>query len=143
MARPGDLPGTATGRENHALSPCLDDPMRGERIGAMIGSIGGLVFVLINAGELPGPARLPVRVAGVLTFVAVVWFAVLRPSSAPAPAGPPTGRAIKIYWASVAAMGIGIPVGANILGNVLDLPELTVLWVVLVVGAHFLPFAGA
>ncbi|MEV4416022.1 hypothetical protein [Catellatospora sp. NPDC049609] len=117
--------------------------MRGERIGAIIGSIGGLVFILINAGQLAAPLSTVVRVAGALGFAAVVWFAVIRPGAPAAPAGPPTGRAIRIYWAAVAAMVVAIPAGAALLNNVLDRPALTPLWVVFVVGAHFLPFAGA
>ena len=117
--------------------------MRSERIGAMIGSIGGLAFVLINAGDLPAPAGLLIRVTGVVAFLAVVWFAVIRPSNGSVPSEPPSRRAIRIYGTSVTAMAIGIPVGANLINNVLHLPVLTVPWVILVVGAHFLPFANA
>lgn len=117
--------------------------MRGERIGAMIGSIGGLVFVLINAGELSAPVSTVARVVGVLAFAAVVWFAVIRPSGAQGPAEPPSRQAIRVYGTSVTAMALGIPVGAGVINNVLHQPALTVPWVVLLVGAHFLPFAGA
>ncbi|MFC7246156.1 hypothetical protein ACFQO7_27090 [Catellatospora aurea] len=117
--------------------------MRGERIGAMIGSIGGLVFILVNAGELSAPVSTLARVVGVLAFAAVVWFAVIRPSGAQGPAEPPSRQAIRVYGFSVTAMALGIPIGANLINNVLDQPLLTVPWVVLVVGAHFLPFASA
>ncbi|WP_191842074.1 hypothetical protein [Catellatospora chokoriensis] len=117
--------------------------MRGERIGAMIGSIGGLIFVLINAGQLAAPVDTLARVVGVLAFVAVVWFAVIRPSGAQGPAEPPSRQAIRVYGASVTAMAVGIPVGAGIVNNVLHQPLLTVPWVVFAVGAHFLPFAAA
>ncbi|WP_155375063.1 V-type ATP synthase subunit I domain-containing protein [Catellatospora vulcania] len=117
--------------------------MRGERIGAMIGSIGGLVFILVNAGQLSAPVDTLVRVVGVLAFVAVVWFAVIRPVGVPGPAEPPSRQAIRVYGFSVTAMALGIPVGAGVINNVLHQPVLTVPWVVLVVGAHFLPFAGA
>jgi hypothetical protein len=38
---------------------------------------------------------------------------------------------------------LSIPIGAYLLNSVLHVPQLTVLCVVGVVGAHFLPFAGA
>ena len=117
--------------------------MRSERIGATIGSIGGLAFILINSGDLPETASLFVRITGVAAFLVVLWFAVIRPPASPRPSEPPSRRAIRIYGTSVTAMAIGIPVGANIINNVLDLPALTVPWVVLLVGAHFLPFANA
>ncbi|MDI1462638.1 hypothetical protein QEZ54_16820 [Catellatospora sp. KI3] len=109
----------------------------------MIGSIGGLVFILINAGQLSAPVDTVVRIVGVLGFVAVVWFAVIRPSGARGPAEAPSRRAIRIYGTSVTAMVLGIFVGANVINNVLHQPVLTLPWVVLLVGAHFLPFAGA
>lgn len=117
--------------------------MNGERIGALVGAIGGLVFVLVNAGGLPGPAPLIARCLGVAAFAFVVWYAVLRPRPGRAEAGPPTRGAMRLYWICVGAMGLAIPLGAAAINNVLDTPELTVCWVVLVVGAHFLPFAKA
>jgi hypothetical protein len=113
----------------------------GERIGSLIGAVGGLVFILVNAGGLPGPAPLIVRVLGVAAFALVVWYAVLRPRPGGAEARPPTPRAMRVYWLCVGAMALAIPLGAAALNNALDAPELTVCWVVLVVGAHFLPFA--
>jgi len=115
----------------------------GERIGALVGSIGGLVFILVNAGGLPGPAPLIARCLGVAAFAFVVWYAVLRPRPGRAETGPPPREAMRVYWICVGAMGLAIPLGAAAINNVLDLPELTVCWVVLVVGAHFLPFAKA
>ncbi len=117
--------------------------MRGARIGSLIGSIGGLVFVLINAGSLAAPLDTVLRVLGGLAFAAVVWFAVARPRAGVAPAGPPSRRAIRVYGTSVTAMALAIPVGAGLINNVLHRPELTVPWVVLAVGLHFLPFASA
>lgn len=116
--------------------------MRGARIGGLIGSIGGLVFILINAGSLAAPLDTVLRVLGGLAFAAVVWFAVVRPRSGGAPDGPPSRRAIRVYGTSVSAMALATPVGAGVINNVLHRPELTVPWVVLVVGLHFLPFAS-
>ncbi|WP_051325269.1 hypothetical protein [Glycomyces tenuis] len=111
------------------------------RFGPLIGSIGGLVFILINAGGLPGAAPLVVRLLGVAAFAFVIWFAIFRPRSHRAPKATPTPHEIRVYWTCVGAMAAAIPLGAIVIANVLDVPELTVCWVVLVVGAHFLPFA--
>ncbi len=60
--------------------------MRTRPFGALVGSIGGLVFVLVNAGALPG--SMLGRGAAVVAFVAIGWFACARRrlalSSAPA-----------------------------------------------------------
>lgn len=40
-------------------------------------------------------------------------------------------------------MVVAIPTGASIIGNILDKPNAALVWVVFVVGAHFLPFARA
>lgn len=115
----------------------------GERIGALIGSIGGLVFIVVNAGQLPEPTGLVVRLAGVAAFLVVVWFGVIRPGAGPASASRPSRQAMRVYWICVLAEVISIPVGANVINRVFHRPDLVVLWVVAVVGAHFIPFAKA
>ncbi|MEU5870291.1 hypothetical protein AB0A73_01870 [Glycomyces sp. NPDC047369] len=113
--------------------------MHGEKLGGTIGSIGGLVFVLVNAGGLPGPLPLIARIAGVAAFALAVWVVMRR-----APAGrPPARESLRTYWIAVAAEVVAIILGANIINRVFERPELTVCWVVLVVGVHFLPFAKA
>jgi hypothetical protein len=119
---------------------CLNTPVPGVKIGAMIGAIGGLVFILVNAGGLPGPLPLIVRIAGAAAFALVLWSVIRRQ----VPAGePPSRGALRVYWICVAAEVVAIPLGASLINNVLDQPDLTVCWVVLVLGAHFLPFARA
>ena len=54
--------------------------MSGERLGAGIAAIAGLVFILINSGSLPGETALLVRLLGIVAF-ALVWFAVIRRTS--------------------------------------------------------------
>lgn len=119
---------------------CLNTAVHGEKLGGTIGSIGGLVFVLVNAGGLPGVLPLVVRIAGVAAFAAAMWVVMRRPT----PAGdPPTRQSLRTYWIAVAAEVVAILLGANIINRVFERPELTVCWVVLVVGVHFLPFAKA
>lgn len=108
-------------------------------MGSIIGAIAGLVFVLVNAGSVPG--SLVWRIAAGAAFVAILWFVVLR--------GPavdqvrPSRVAVRTYGVCVAAMVVAIPVGAAIISNILDKPDAVVVWMVFVVGAHFLPFAHA
>lgn len=113
--------------------------MRNRPIGSVIGSVAGLVFVLVNAGAVPG--SLLWSIAAVLVFIAVIWFVVVR--------GPevehlqPSRVAMRTYGVSVVAMLVAIPVGAAIISNVFNKPDAVLVWVVFVVGAHFLPFATA
>lgn len=113
----------------------------GQRVGSMIGAIGGLVFVLVNAGPLGAPLSLVLRVLGGLVFVSTVWFAVIRSRSVDS--GPPPRSAMRVYAISVVAELVAIVVGAQILVRVLHRPELSLVWVVFVVGVHFIPFSRA
>lgn len=114
--------------------------MSGQKVGPWIGVVGGLIFVVANAGGLPDQWPVVLRIVGVVVS-AVVAIAIVR---APVlESEPPTRRAIRIYGWCVTAMVIAIPVGATLLNGPLDMPELTVVWVVGVVGAHFWPFAAA
>lgn len=114
----------------------------GRRIGAVIGAIAGLVFILINAGTAPGWTSFALRAAGIASFVLVLWMAVLRRDRTHADRPSPSAHAWRVYWLMVAFEVVLLPVGASVLVR-LDHPELTVPWVALVVGIHFLPFARA
>jgi hypothetical protein len=110
-------------------------------LGSLIGAVGGLVFVLVNVAGLPAGWVWPLRLLGLAAF-AVVVVAALRawprqPDGAPAP------DALRPYLVSVAAMAVAVPLGSIALRRLVDRPELTLPWVVLVVGAHFLPMARA
>ena len=115
--------------------------MSGARLGAVVGSVGGLIFILVNAGGLPDPAAWVVRVAGIAAFLASLWLQRTRSGGAD-DGTRPDRRAMRVYWLCVAAEVISIPIGANVISRGFDRPELVVLWVVAVVGAHFLPFAA-
>lgn len=114
-------------------------PVRNKPVGSMIGAISGLVFVLVNAGAVPWTSIW--RVAAVVAAVAIVWFVVVRGPSVEHE--PPNRDAVRTYGFSVTAMIVLIPVGASVITNVLDKPNAVVVWVVFVVGAHFVPFARA
>lgn len=113
--------------------------MRTRPIGSIIGAIGGVVFVLVNAGAVP--ASLVWRITAAVAFAAIGWFVVLRgPEIGQAP---PSHPAMRTYWTSVAALVVAIPVGAAVISNVLNKPNAVLVWVVFVVGVHFLPFSRA
>lgn len=103
----------------------------------MIGAVGGLVFVLVNAGPLPGATLW--RVLGVAAFVAALVLVARSRVVSPAP----SPGALRVYGLSVTAMVLAIVAGANVLTRAVDWPELVLCWVVIVVGAHFVPFARA
>ncbi len=117
--------------ERHSLS--------GPQLGSLIGAVAGALFIFINAsGTGHG---VPVRVVGVaLVIIALLWGVARAPDTAPASLSADAGR---IYRISVIAEIIAIPAGASVINRVLDRPELTVLWVVAIVGLHFLPFSRA
>ncbi len=113
--------------------------MRSRPIGSVVGAIGGLIFVVVNAAAVP--AALLLRVLAVVTFVAVIWFAVLRAPKVDQ--APPSRAALRTYGLCILGMLVALFLGARVLSGLLDRPHAVVPWVVLVVGAHFLPFAGA
>ncbi|GAB3219442.1 hypothetical protein GCM10027447_02340 [Glycomyces halotolerans] len=105
------------------------------RIFAAVGIVFGTVFVFLNAGGLPDPWDVAARVAGAGLVAAAVWFGLIRSGSD----GVRWSGSYLGYWIAVGAEAVAIPVGAQVLVRVLDRPDLVVLWVVFVVGAHFLP----
>lgn len=112
----------------------------GRVLGSLIGLVGGEVFVQANAGGLPGEAL--IRVAGLALGLLVVVALVRYLRDSP-PAPPPPSRAgLRLYGVAVVALVVSIPVGAAVL-RALDQGQLTPVWVVLVLGLHFVPFARA
>jgi hypothetical protein len=112
--------------------------MRRLPVGSVIGAVAGLVFVLANAGSLPAAAVF--RAAGLVAFVLVV-VSVVRGPVVPGPR--PSRSALRTYWLCVAGEVVAIPLGALVIRSLDGPPELVVVWVVFVVGVHFLPFARA
>lgn len=111
--------------------------MDGRRLGSIVGATGGLGFVLGSAGGVPATLlwQLLAAALGVAVLVAV-WR-----TTAPAPP-PPSREGLRLYGICVVAMLVAVPLGARLL-TVADLEHLVRVWVVLVVGLHFLPFARA
>lgn len=118
----------------------LEHPFHPTVIGSVIGSIGGTVFVLVNAGGLPAPWSTVAVVGWLVAMVLIIWSVFLRPRVLVSPA-PPEPRAGVIYGLSVAAMVAGMFGGHAVLvalGQEQAQPALAVACV----GAHFVPFAA-
>ncbi len=113
--------------------------MRTRPIGSAVGAITGLAFVLINAGAVP--ATLLWCSVAAIGSIAILWIVVLRGPDVEQT--PPDRSTLRTYGISVLAMAAAIPVGAHILTHTLDRPNAVLVWVVFVVGVHFLPFAHA
>jgi hypothetical protein len=116
--------------------------LSGRRLGALIGAIAGLVFILINAGALPGWWAWAARGVGIAAFLAVLWLSVLKRDIEQADLPSPSASSWRVYWAMVAFEVVLLPVGVKVLAG-LGHAELSVPWVALIVGVHFLPFARA
>ena len=117
-------------------------PVSGQQMCSIVGAVGGLVFIQINAGSLPGGIAAAVRGVGLVAFMAVLMLTVLWRGGERAPWPDPDQRAVRIYWSMVILEVILLPVGATVL-SWMHRPELSVPWVALIVGVHFLPFAKA
>jgi hypothetical protein len=110
--------------------------MRRLPVGSVIGAVAGLIFVLANAGDLPAAAVF--RVAGVVAFIVVLVLLRRGPAAEPPR---PSRTALRTYVLCVVGEVIAIPVGALVIRSLDGPSELVVVWVVFVVGVHFLPFA--
>lgn len=115
---------------------------RGALVGGLVSAGFGLLWVFVNAGGLPAPADMAARGIGVGLFVAVLWLATRQPPTLAHEPTPPGARTWRTYRISVIAMLALFLLGSTAL-NRLERPELVPLWVLLVVGAHFWPFAAA
>lgn len=110
----------------------------GAKTGALIGAVGGLVFVLVNAGSAGGPWPTILRVLGVALFGVAVVLVLRQP---PLPLEQHRTRAqMRAYLAIVLAEVLAIPIGASLLTNVFGLDNAALPWVLIVLGVHFVGF---
>jgi hypothetical protein len=105
-----------------------------------VGAIFGLVFVLVNAGELDRPYDVVVRGLGIAAFVAVAVLLFRIEGTAPEQELQP--GAWQVYRAAVIAEVIALVGGAQLL-NRTGHSDLSLPWVVIVVGVHFFPLGWA
>lgn len=114
--------------------------MSRDGLAGLVGAIFGLVFVLVNAGEAAAPYDLLIRGLGLVTFlvVAVLLFRSTRGAAEPQPQ-PGAGR---VYRIAVVAEVVALFGGAQLL-NRTGHTDLSLPWVVIVVGVHFFPLGWA
>ncbi len=135
--RPNPEPAqTATGRAGEP--PVFVDP---RRWGALIGVIGGLVFIFSYAPALGTPVSIVAPIAGAGLAVAAVASLSLRPGSL-GPLRRPSRTALTVYCCCVIAELAAIAVGSRLLVT-LGHEELRPALIAAVVGVHFLPFSWA
>lgn len=96
--------------------------------------------MLVNAAALPLPWSWLLPALGAAAFLAAL-VRLRRPDALPAGTRP-SRQAWRVYGLSVGLMILAFPLGAWALRRA-GLPEVTILWVILVVGLHFWPFARA
>ncbi len=112
--------------------------MRPARVGALIGAVGGALFLAINASAVPEPWPAYVRGAGVVSFLLVVWLVLRVPDDPHAYA--PDARQLQAFWITVALEVVAIVGGAQLFIRVFDRPAATLPWVAIVLGVHWLVF---
>ena len=110
----------------------------GARVGALIGAVGGLAFLLVNSWPFPEPYRSVITVAVVLWFLWTVWE-VLRVPDDP-DAVRPDARQLRTFWIVVAVEVVLIVGGAQLFIRVLDNPSASLPWIATVLGVHWLVF---
>jgi hypothetical protein len=110
----------------------------GARVGSLVGAVGGLLFVLINAWPFGDPWANAVRVVGVLWFLGVLW-AIWRIPDDPDAARPDASQ-MQAFWVVVALEVVLILGGTQLAIRVLDTPSTSVPWVATVLGVHWLVF---
>lgn len=119
----------------------------GRAAGARDLAAAGLVFAIAACAWFAwgrvGERFAPVLLAGVVVAALVAVGGVLILRSAPGPTRMSTDpRARRTYWIAMVGQIVAILAGMIVLG-VLGRPEYAPAWVLAVVGAHFLPLAGA
>ena len=125
--------------------------MTKDQTGRVIGAAFGLVFIQANAGTLPTPVAVPLRLLAVAAFL---WAVVLgrrgqgTPAASEAGTGADTGTGTgtgfgRRYWYVVAAEVLGLVAGLLVISRVLHAPQAIVGWIAFVVGVHFSGLAVA
>jgi hypothetical protein len=116
--------------------PVLVDP---RRWGALIGVVGGLVFVFSYTPVLGQATAVAAELAAVALALVVLVSHFLRPRSL-GPFREPSRRALLVYGVCVAGELAAIALGSRVLTNA-GHADLRPALIAGVVGVHFVPFA--
>ncbi len=112
--------------------------MNGAKVGALIGLVGGIVFVVINGFLLPSPwSQVVIGVAVVVALLAV--RTVLRTRADPQ-AYRPDERQMQAFWITIGLEVVAIVGGGLVINTVLQAPQASLPWISLVLGVHWLVF---
>lgn len=119
-------------------TPESRDGPAGIVVGSLVAITFGTVFVLVNSGELPAPWPVLARAAGLLIGALLLAGLALVARQAPsAMAVPVSGFVDGRFWSIVALEGLALFGGLWVVNGVLHRPAVSVAWVALVVGVHF------
>lgn len=105
-------------------------------VGDLVGAVFGTLFVVLNAGLLGPVGHLVAALSALGCAATVVAAWVRRRRATGAPGAFPLTRSYRVI---VAIEVVALFGGTTVLGRVA--PQLSVPWVVLVVGVHFLALA--
>ncbi|MEN3361200.1 MAG: hypothetical protein V7637_5182, partial [Mycobacteriales bacterium] len=112
-------------------------------VGSVVAMTFGTVFVLVNSAGLPAASRLVIRLIGLLVAALLIVGLVLvvrRGSPAPAPA--PASDFVDRHYRLIVALEAGtLFAGLAVINGVPHRTAVSVAWVALVVGVHFLGLA--
>lgn len=112
--------------------------MNGAKVGAAVGLVGGLLFVVLNGPVLPVPWPTVVIAAGVVLFLFTIRTVLRTP---PDPDSyRPDERQMQAFWITLGLEAAAIFGGAFVIVRVLDRPDASLPWISLVLGVHWLVF---
>lgn len=117
------------------------DRMIRTQTGRLIGGIFGFFFIMANAGAMPGPVAIALRVLGVCAFLALLLSLRRARANQPAADGARTDFGRNYRYVVAAEVVVGA-VGLVVINPVLHAPQATVGWIALVVGLHFFGLAA-
>jgi hypothetical protein len=111
-------------------------------LASLIAAVVGVLLIQLTAGLLPPALIWPVRIFGLLVFLAVLWYAVLRVGT-PVPSRHPRRSSLRTYYICLGLLLGAVPAGIWLFQQVLPVPALILPWLVVLVGVHFFVFAWA
>jgi hypothetical protein len=125
-----------------AMASAFGGRLGPRELGSLIAIVFGLVFVEVNSGDLPGVWPVVARIGGLIVAAALL-FGLLRGPRSNQPEQPRdggfTGRG---YRRIVGLEVLALVVGLALINFAFHRPELTVAWLAVVVGVHFLPLGA-